>query len=227
MATLTYEEKMLLLMKHSRNRAMIQILSKKKHEDKLEYELKKLSNILPELKDSLSGNIIRKEDLIPVKQEKASGPKRNYVIRHDREIKYDSLPDYLKKIWDINRESYSKVRSLHEKLKLMINASDYERKPITSQIVELSISIRENWTKIDAYDPESPESNITIDIDHKKINANRTFISRNLKKVELLTGKVKDELIANIQLRYDELKTVGESFSENTVISLEKIGIII
>jgi hypothetical protein len=239
MATLTYEDKMILLMKHSRNRAMIQILSKKKHEDKLDYELKKLSELMPELKDSLSGkkteipntngnsDLIIKQNVLPDQEKKSSGPSRNYVIRHDREIRYDSLPDHLKKIWDINRESYSKVRSLHEKLKLMMDDSDNDRQPIAAEIVELSDAIRKNWAIIDAYDPDNPDLNIKVDIDHKKINANRTYISRNTKKVELLTGQAKDELLTNIQLRYDELKAVGESVNENTLSSLEKIGIVI
>ncbi|WP_372775646.1 hypothetical protein [Mangrovibacterium sp.] len=241
-----------LLGKFSKNRVLLQNLSRKQNPKKLEYELKKAfeyeeakSKSLAAKAKKKAGKKEKKEADAPVdettgKKEPHSdqvidqtnaepGPQRLKIVRNDTEVKYEDLPEEIQKLWDNNRDAYKEIRSTHEKLKLMGKAPAEDRAPLLARIDELDSAIRKNWDVIDAWQPgaEAEEKKEPVAIDHKRINANRKYISTNLKK--LADGNVQDKKIdevkAIIQARYNELKDAGEEFATETLSELAKAGI--
>lgn len=228
-----YDEGLILLSKASKNRILIQNLGRKQFSAKLDYELIKVvdryeaANATPVIEPSKDENQHKDpqedEDIndsdIPVIKEVG----RVRVIREGQNVNYDDLPEELKKKWDENAEAYKEARSLHEKLKLMEKAKAEDRAPLVSRLVELSHIVRSNWDVIDSWDPKSDKSKTSDKpdqkIDHKRIQANRKYISINLKKYE---DKPDDKLKSSIQQRISELVTAGEKF-KNTE-RLVKLG---
>jgi hypothetical protein len=150
------------------------------------------------------------------------------IIREGKKVKFEELPENMKKLVKENYDSYKETRALHEKLKLMVNATPADRQPLTERLASLDDKIRANWEVIDAWQPGAEPAPKTVEaIDHKRINANRKFISTNLKK--LAEGNIVDKKIAEVksqlQLRYNELKSAGEEVAAETLTELAKAGI--
>lgn len=151
------------------------------------------------------------------------------VIRNGRKVNYKDLSPEMQSRWNGNRDAYKEIRATHEKLKLMENAAPEDRKPLIGRIDYLDDTIRENWAFIDAWKPgDEVKEEKVIEIDHKRINANRKFISTNLKTLlaTATTDEAKAAIIkAKIQERYDELKNAGEQVQPDTIEELTKAGI--
>lgn len=149
------------------------------------------------------------------------------IIRDGKEVNYEQLTPVLRARWDQNRDGYKEIRSLHEKLKLMVNATDADRQPLTRRIADLDDIIRDNWVIIDSWIPEAVEAAGGIEaIDHKRIQSNRKYISTNLKKIAEISDPVKlAKVVTELQLRFDELKAAGESVTQETMNELAKVGV--
>jgi len=149
------------------------------------------------------------------------------VIRNGHEVNYNDLPKELRVAWDHNRDAYKEIRATHEKLKLMENATEADRAPLVQSIAKLDDQIRINWEAIDAWKQgDAPIVKNELELDHKRINANRKFISTNLKTLLTTTDEAKATIIkAKIQERYDELKNAGETVQPETIDELTKAGI--
>lgn len=270
-----------ILGNHSKNRMMLQNLSRKPNPEKLEYELNKLAISLGLIEEKIPEAIVISidaahaqeaqkdetqshsdqvidqmnskldsdaDEIVSVKlsemetdadeivsdklkelelaaEELLSGKLK--VIRNGHEVKYDDLPKELRVCWDTNRDAYKQIRATHEKLKLMENATDADRAPLVQSIAKLDDKIRTNWESIDAWKPgDEPIIEKVLEIDHKRINANRKFISTNLQTLKGMTDGDKSEKIkAKIQERYDELKNAGETVQPETIDELTKAGI--
>jgi len=106
------------------------------------------------------------------------------VIRNGRKVKFEDLSPEMQARWTQNKDAYKEIRATHEKLKLMEKATPADRQPLTERICTLDDNIRDNWAEIDAYEPVITDfaANAPV-IDHKRIGANRKFISTNLKKL--------------------------------------------
>ena len=149
------------------------------------------------------------------------------VIRNGRKVKFEDLSPEMQARWKQNRDGYKEIRALHEKLKLMEKATPEERQPFTRCISDIDDKIRDNWAEIDAYVP-APAGTATEApvIDHKRIGANRKFISTNLKKLPEQQDPVKAAIVvAELQKRYNELKAAGETVAPETIEELTKAGI--
>lgn len=221
-----YETGLSLLMKKSHNRALILFLTKKRNKAKLVYELRKLAGIKkPVPKQVKKINT----DSVPGIEE---GVHRLKVIRGKRKIDYEDLPLDLQKLWDANRDAYKEIRSLHEKLKLMLNATAEDRKPLTQRIVVLDNMIRANFDIIDAYDPSADNAKSegldTSQLSHKRINANRKYLSVWLRKInaESYSEKKYNKIVSELKVRYNELVNAGEIFEEKTHDLIKKLNII-
>lgn len=149
------------------------------------------------------------------------------VVRDGRKIKYEDLSAEMQARWNQNTDGYKEVRALHEKLKLMEKATPEDRQPLTQRICDLDDMIRDNWIEIDAYVPVPAGSATEAPvIDHKRIGANRKYISTNLKKLPTVTDPVKAaKTVAELQLRYTELKAAGETVAAETIEELTKAGV--
>ena len=236
---------MALYGKYCKNRILFQNLSRKPNPGKLENEL------LKAYKRELLKGTIEKPVKVPEEQLDKTpneplgdkkkeqliaepAPFRLKIVREGQDVKYEDLPEEIQKLWDANRDSYKEIRSLHEKLKLMEKATPEERQPLTSRIVELDDSIRKNWEEIDSWQPgkQEPKDKNPAAVEdqatlaHKRINANRKYISTNAKK---LVGesdvKKAGKLRKKIQERVNELKAAGENLKGKTEEELKKLGI--
>lgn len=237
--TKDYESGLIFLGRCSKNRSIIQNLTKRKNPAKLEYELMKiardqdvkhLSALEIGIKPlSHSDQMI---DQINKEREKRIQESQQFkVIRASHEVNYEDLPMDMQKLWDNNRDNAKEIRALHEKLKLMEKASPEDREPLTMRISELDESIHSNWDIINKWQPgnqsvKEPVIPVKTEIDHKRINANRKYISVGIKmlKSELTeekSGKIKDEIL----IRYKELISSNEEVSIDTVEQLKKAGI--
>lgn len=224
-----YREGLLLLAKYCKNRALLRNLNKKKNAEKLFYELKKIAQNMrvvilkkPEAPKKVT-------EAKPVNENKlAQDPDMKTIIRNNKVVDIDQLPSDIKKLWEQNRSAYKEIRVLSEKLKLMEKASDEDRRPLTERMIELDDMVRDNWEVIDAWQPGQPEKNGQKNeiIDHKRINANRKYISTNLEKLQAGIDEKKAELIReNIRLRVKEIKEAGEEISQKTIDELAKVGV--
>jgi hypothetical protein len=232
-----YEEGLLLLARYSKNRMLIQNLGKRKNPGKLEYELKKFTDQLridikkPVVKKATEAKKTSNKKVVVTEDPAPEGQRELKIIRGKRTINPDDLPVDIKKLWEGIRDSYKEIRALSEKLKLMEESAPEEREPFTARMVELDDLIRSNWDVIDAWEPgKKPEKKSNEDkienIDHKRINANRKYISTNLKKLKDVVEKDKAEIIVeNLQIRYDELKSAGEEIAPETLAELTKAGV--
>ncbi len=141
---------------------------------------------------------------------KADDESRLKIIRGEKEIQYDELPERLKVLYDDNVKAYKKMRSYHEKLKLLKNGTVADRAAICSELVDLDALVIENWEVIDAWDgtPETPAAETTAaeTITGKEINAARSYISRN--KGRLAEGDVdREKYLPKVQERVTLLVT--------------------
>ncbi len=148
------------------------------------------------------------------------------IARDGKEISFNELSGEMKARWEQNRDSYKEIRVLHEKLKLMENATPEDRQPLTERIAKLDDLIRDNWKEIDAFVPPVPSAETAPAIDHKRMQANRKYISTNLKKLAEITDTVKKaKIVSELQLRFNEIKTAGETFAQDTLDELAKVGV--
>lgn len=216
-----------LLIQYSKNRALINALSRKHYPEKLAYELKKL---LPfESVTEVAPMFIQKHshsDMVIDLMNSELPAERLKVVRNDRTISFEELPRELQARWTQNRDSYKEIRSFHEKLKLMDKATPKERSLLTGRIAHLDDVIRGNWEVIDGWNGTMPTTQNDGVIGHKRIGANRKFICTNLKKLPKQADPVKiAKTITEMQLRYDELKAAREELALDTLAQLQKSGI--
>lgn len=242
MDAIIYNEKLMELMQLSKNRFLIQSLTRKMNPGKLEYELKKckaqraerrvetpvkqVASKVDSGKRLVASAVESHSDQVIQKMNEESVAHRLKIIRNDREVKYEELPEKFKKLVDANRDAYKEIRSLHEKLKLMEKAKQKDRQPLTEKISKLDEQIRDNWKVIDAWEPgQEEEVKPKVEIDHKRINSNRKFISTNIKLLSTAKENKKAALREKLQLRVDELVAAGEELKEKTKEELKNSGI--
>lgn len=227
-----YETGLVLLAKNSKNRVLIQNLNRKQNSDKLEYELKKIARIsgtkVVKPKDEKSVDDPKKpSDKLVTDTEAIPGPNRTKIIRNDHAIKYEDCPQHIRERWDENRDSYKEIRSTHEKLKLMEKATPEDRKPLISRIDQLDKIIHANWEFIDNWDPDKETKTTSPgNLDHKRINSNRKFISSNIKRLALVKNPQKsDKIKKELAKRVKELLDAGEKISPETLEELNKLQV--
>ncbi len=223
-----YDTGISLLSTYSKNRILIQNLKRRRNPEKLTYELKKIAALegnpvlLPE-KDMPPKLVLLSKESEQQKEEEEV-PEKLKIVRVGRTVNIDELPQELQKLLRENYDNYKMIRSLHEKLKLMENTTPEDRRPLTEKIAGLDDRIRRNWEIIDSWNPDVEPVKKTVDF--KRISANRKFISSNLKKLTEVNDPAKSyKIIAEIIIRYNELKEAGESVSAETAEALVKIGV--
>lgn len=248
MDEITYNEKLAALARVTKNRAMLAQLARKPRPEKLDYLLRKFRVKMEERK---TGDGRPKTEVMdappptpkqkaptppPAKDKKVikrfdlqeQHPERWKFVRDGVQINYNDLPPYIKKMFDENVALYKEVRSLHEKLKLMHKAEPEDRQPLVNEITRHDDRIRKNWAEIDAWqpgqEPEPAPGKPQVKMDHKRISANRKYISKNLEKCDPKNKKA-DYFRENIQQRYNEMKAAQVSMSEKTMAELKAAGI--
>lgn len=234
-----YDDGLLLLSRASRNRNMINMLSRKERPAKLRYELTKVADRLrakanykpPEPPEHLviTGKESMDEELQSIADGSEHNPKGGTVRRYNP----DELPEDLAKLWKQNKNDYHVLRAKHLQLQKMDDNTADERAPLVTEILQLDERIRKNWNTIDTRMNGKGEDTETTKepteaalVDAKRIAANRKFISSNKGKLGKMEGEKKDILLKQLKQRITEIIVSGETFSEKQIESLKKLGLI-
>lgn len=204
-----YATGLILLVKYSRNRNLIQHLSRKPWPEKLEYELRKIckeheSIVIPSLKE-----------VVPPDKDRVR-------IGEKSKVNPDDLPEHLKQLWNETAEKYRLARAIHEQLKLQTKAD--QRAPLVEQLETYRKEIRANWDVIDSWVSERNQEVNTAVIDEKRINANRKYLSEGKKAVMSLSGASRAKKLEGMQRRINELLSAGEKFDPENQKELENLG---
>ena len=200
-----YASGLALLAKYSKNRILLQNLSRKPLPAKLEYELRKLSKI-SEPPVVPPANVLPATDPESVPAPLTGKPKIN--------------PDDL--LWQETAEKYRLARALHEQLKLLTDAD--QRAPFIGQLENYRKEIRPNWNVIDTWAKEQNQGNSSVTVDEKRINANRKYLSEGKKTVTGLSGASRAKKLEAMQRRINELLAAGEKFDPENQKELEELG---
>lgn len=206
-----YASGLALLAKYSKNRILLQNLSRKPMPAKLEYELHKLSKT-PE------PPVVPPADLLP-----ATAPKpAPALIGGKPKVNPDDLPDHLRQLWQETAEKYRLARATHEQLKLLTDAD--QRAPLIEQLENYRKEIRANWDVIDTWAKEQSQGNSSVTVDEKRVNANRKYLSEGKKSVTSLFGAPRAKKLEAMQRRINELLAAGEKFDPENQKELEELG---
>jgi len=225
-----------LFVRFGHNRAVAMFLARKRKLSKLEYELQKICE-RPFIKEAPVMPIKPVQQVLTVAKAKANGTHEAEVKLADQgkalavadnTINYDDLPDEMKKLYDYNRESYKKMRALHEKMKLA--ETDDDRAEHRSALVYLDEKVSENWKVIDDYltgkNQEATEQQATDAAEiAKEINAARSYLSRNVRGYAKLKGDKREKMFDNLKERVDVLKKHKAEIKKETREELFKIGL--
>lgn len=230
----------LLMLKLNRNRTLYQYILRKNALDKLIYEMKKQFDILSARTKHESIKLTEQQ----VSDLTAAASKATKTLEVvDKGVKgkradHDLLSVDSQQAFENNLAIYPKMRSLHEKLKLMVNDRPCDRFPFLKELITLDNQVRANWKLYDnAKVQEStqpgqtvtnPVKPITPVLDVKGVSAARKYLSDNKKKLADL--KVKDEakhsdLLFKMQERYNNLIASGQTFDEKQVAELKDAGL--
>lgn len=193
-----------LLHRFSKNRQLLLTLTRRQMPDKLLYELKKLAPKSAPVQKSV---IVPPEISLPEKEIIASDKLK--IVRNNRTVALEELPIRLQNVYNETVILYKKMRALHERAKLIQN--DNLREPVVKELAEFDERVRQNWIAIDSWDgqPDVPGGAI----DHRRINANRKYITENRVKLnDMPKGADRDQLMVKMQLRINELLNAGETF---------------
>lgn len=242
--TKDFDKGLILLRKHCRNRILVNNVERRKLQGKMEYELRKISKWEPKAKAPapppppppppvLDPPI--KEDGTPQVPSPKTNEAGNAVKTRARvqSLDLEKLPEPLLVRYHENTKMYKECRSLHEKLKIQKDEPQEVLKPLCEELVALDKKIRANWNAIDEHLklPTKSDTDDTGDqpiADHKMINAARSYVSRNKKKLADLEGtdKVKAaDLRGKVQHRVTQLVNAGEGFTDDLIVELKTMGI--
>lgn len=233
-----FDKGLILLRKYCRNRILVNNVERRKLQGKMEYELRKISKWEPKVvaptppppPPVLDPPI--KEDSTPHIPSPKTCEAENAVTTRARvqSLDLEKLPEPLLVRYHENTKMYKECRSLHEKLKIQKDEPQEVLKPLCEELVTLDKKIRANWNAIDEHlkTPEKSDTGDTGDqpADHKMINAARSYISRNKKKLAEESDKVKAaDLRAKVQHRVTQLVNAGEGFTDDLIVELKAMGI--
>lgn len=207
-----YNSGLAMLAKYSKNRILLQNLSRKSLPAKLEYELRKL------VKSDIPDNEIRHIKLIM-----PSGEIDTLEIGGKPRVDPDDLPDYLKNLWEETAEKYRLARATHEQIKQMIDIN--QRAAHIELLDNYRIEIRENWKVIDTFIKEHNNPETPVNVDEKRVNANRKYLSDGKKVIAVLSGAVRAKKLEAMQRRINELLSAGEKFDIQNQKELEDLGL--
>lgn len=203
-----YDAGIALLAKYSKNRVLLQNLSRKQIPAKLEYELRKIGKIEMPVLHSPAPVVDRLEDDIKIGGTPTIDP--------------SALPDHLKTLWNETAEKYRLARATHEQIKQITDLN--QRMAHVELLENYRQEIRENWDVIDTW---VKEQNIGVPqgiVDNKRINANRKYLSESKKSVLGLNGAIRAKKLEAMQRRINELLLAGEKFDPNNQKELQELG---
>ena len=213
----------LLMLKSNRNRILYDSVLIKKNVDKIIYELKKYLELNPTCTDKEVIDIATKADKITLKEPKG------------KRFDHLHLPPQIQTLYEANIAIYGRMRSLHEKLKLMTTGyTPCDRYPFLKELLEKDALLRANWKKYDAYTPEMQKADEVEKLqlkmmDAREVSAHRAFLSRNkavlAQLIEEGNQEKADALREKMSKRYLELVGWGQSVDDSQTQELVNLGV--
>lgn len=222
-----------LMLQANRNRILHTNVLNRRNFEKIEYELRKyLSNNYPNRKKEDKVDITHLEHKLSKSVDLFTEEKKGQRADHNQ------LPSHIQSLYELNREQYHVLRSVHEKLKVL-SGSKYnpdERKPLIEQLFSINDKIRKNWETYDKFDMNTFDANLlkkneeTRTIDFKEMNANKVYLSRCSAQIEAKKQKGKqaeaEAIVLEARKRYEELVKAGNEFKPELIEKLKKAGVI-
>lgn len=205
-----------LALRVNRNKQLYNYITRKRDAEKLEYELKKI----------LFARGFAPESYLPVadpaeKQESTkAGENECEVFNKGKRTDHDQLPGQVQAEYDRAMIIYPQIRNRHTQMKM--TKTSEERQPIREELTRLEDALNSAWEVYDSYDLNNPPVEQQNEIDSKRIQANRRYISDQRKSGWKNIDKKREE----IQKRISEVYEVGEKFSDETVKELTDLGFV-
>ena len=216
-----------LMLQGNRNRILHKNVLAKSNFDKIEYELRKIVGSNPSTPTIENIEEIEKRvETAAVKLEGKTG-----ALRPD----HDQLPEYIRKIPEVNTAIYHEMRSIHEKLKIFSgeNYSAADRLPFLTKYLKFVEELAAAWEMYDSFDLSNPpaEKKVVkpVVLDAKTVSNHRKFLSLNkgnLKKY-IASGNIAsaDKTRAEMQRRFDECTAGGVTFDPKQLEELATLGL--
>jgi hypothetical protein len=217
-----YEAGVLLYCRYGKNRNLKSYLQRKCAPLKVLYELSKLVGI-----DAFAAVPSKQEDLPIIPELK---PQERIKVIQDGSIRFDNLPEELKKIYLKACDAYKQMRHLHEKMKLV--ATDSERASLRAALLEQVDRNRVCWEMIDrwAADGTLPEPTTeavsTGTVDAKALNSARAGVTRYLNQLDKEPDEEKRaNYLAKLRKYVAVITAAGCGFKDNAS-RLQALGLI-
>ena len=235
-----YAAGLVLFGKYSRNRGMLQMFYRKRLPDKLEYELKKLSerasirpaNIDPETVAAISAvQKITNSEVVSIEEntEKENADRTDERIETEyppsyserpNKIRREDLPEDLHRLYDKNVEDYKLMRAVHEKMKLA--GADEERAKFRAELDRYDDAVRDRWAAMDAWAENGtlPEKKTEHSgkLSVQEVNKHRATISRKLGELErgISDEGKKEQAATDLRNAVEALSDDGQSLKPGT-----------
>ncbi|MFZ4546877.1 MAG: hypothetical protein ACOYN4_05565 [Bacteroidales bacterium] len=223
-----------LMLQGNRNRILHDHVIRKSNFDKVIYELEKIIGGERVVTEPVNEEIQELENNLPKVLEIISD--KLALENKGQRPDHEALPAEIKLAYDKNLEIYPRMRSLQERLKVLNESGTAaDRLPFLTELLQLDASLRENWDAYDKFDVNAPVTAAEAKlpegekIDAKRVSANRKYLSDNKAKITALLEKGEDdkaaELLAKMQVRFDELIHNGETFAPEQLAELKALGL--
>lgn len=210
-----------------------------------DHVLKELKKHLTYRLDELTRDQVRILDIKVQKEVKDTLTAPHTGKRED----HDLLPDEIKALWDNNAVIYKKMKDKFEECKALNDQMACDRYEVLKVLAELDDTYRKNMKAYDEYviesagdgdAPQDQETEGTTELSEeaaKAVGAARTYISRNIEKLEGLVAaaaipdadadiiKKRDDVLSKIQERVTVLIENKAVISDAITQRLNAVGI--
>lgn len=240
-----------MVLKLNRNKILYQniVMKPQKFADKVVYELNKFyamrmeqktledviqmdATIIPSAADIISKHESTAEEMVISSD---NDKPQTGTVANGRRADHDELPDDIKALWDKNGDIYFKIKETFEELKKMNAAPACDRFERLNILSELDKSYRSNFAAYDSFKTDEQNFNEVPagDTDPadivKKVNAARTYLSKNKSKLAELKDSDPDgyaKLLAKVQEKYDYLVHSNNNVEQSQTDELAALGVV-
>lgn len=234
--TRTIEQGAMLMLQGNKNRILHQNVIHRCNFEKVVYELEKIIGDQRVVAEPANEKVQALEANLPITMAGIES-----ILSSESKGKradHETLPADIQSAYDKNLEIYPRMRSLQAKLKVLNETGTAaDRLPFLTELLELDSALRTNWDAYDKFDVNAPVAAAAVKIitegekiDAKRVSANRKYLSDNKTKLPILieSGKTEkaEKLLAEMQLRFNELVLNGETFAPDQLAELKLLGII-
>lgn len=220
-----------MLLRLNRNRAMYNTIRRApaRFTGKLEYELRKYLSI--RLDRQTSRDIVKMEKRVVPEAQQILSNSQSLGLRPD----HGSLPENIKKIWEVNRELRKRIDHLFNEIKARNSGLPCDRYELLKVLDAADRAYRRNFAIYDSYQPGTATDAQAHDVEEvspqiamiRRLGAARKTLSkyRKVLKEGNPDEKRAEEARAKIIAACQTIKECGAELSPQTSADLEALGI--